>query len=149
VTELSLRLGAAGRDRSDLLQIRRGALLHDIGKLGVPDAILLKPGPFPMRVDADAPASGVCLRDLGSINYLRPAMDIPYCHHEKWAERIPARSQGDHIRWRRVSLPSPNLGRAALRSPYRPAWPETKVRAPHHVTDRHLPGARVVEAFLE
>jgi PAS domain S-box-containing protein len=86
VTELTLRLArAAGLGEPELVHVRRGALLHDIGKLGIPDAILHKPG----RLDEEEwavmrrhPQIG---RDLlAPILYLRPALDIPYCHHERW-----------------------------------------------------------------
>lgn len=72
-------------DDDTLTQIYRGALLHDIGKMGIPDSILLKPGPL----DSD---ELIIMRRhpvyayemLKSINYLKPALDIPYSHHEKW-----------------------------------------------------------------
>lgn len=65
--------------------IRRGALLHDIGKVGVPDAILNKPGPLTdeewvvMKKHPEYAYQMLC-----PIKYLRPALEIPYCHHEKW-----------------------------------------------------------------
>jgi putative two-component system response regulator len=86
VTELTVRLaerlGIAGEA---LQQIRRGALLHDIGKIGIPDAILLKPGkldPGEWEVMKRHPLYG---RDLlAPIAFLHSALDIPYCHHERW-----------------------------------------------------------------
>jgi PAS domain S-box-containing protein/putative nucleotidyltransferase with HDIG domain len=70
---------------ADVLQIRRGALLHDIGKLGVPDRILLKPGKL------DAEEWGLMKQHpvlasewLSKIPFLRPALEIPYAHHEKF-----------------------------------------------------------------
>jgi putative nucleotidyltransferase with HDIG domain len=153
VTELSLRLARRlGVTGSDLLQIRRGALLHDIGKLGVPDAILLKPGPLSDEewvLMRRHPAFAYEM--LGSINYLRPAMDIPYCHHEKWdGSGYPQGLKGDHIPLAARIFAIADIW-DALRSdrPYRPAWPETKVRA--HITSlagTHLE-PRVVEAFLD
>ena len=153
VTELSLRLARRlGVTGSDLLQIRRGALLHDIGKLGVPDAILLKPGPLSDEEWAlmrRHPAFAYEM--LGSINYLRPAMDIPYCHHEKWdGSGYPQGLKGDHIPLAARIFAIADIW-DALRSdrPYRLAWPETKVRA--HITSlagTHLE-PRVVEAFLD
>jgi response regulator RpfG family c-di-GMP phosphodiesterase len=67
------------------VHIRRGALLHDIGKMGVPDSILLKQGPL----DADETEqmrkqSAIAYELLFQIDFLRPAVDIPYCHHERW-----------------------------------------------------------------
>ena len=86
VTEMTERLAQAMNvSDADLVHIRRGALLHDIGKMGVPDFILLKTG----KLNED---EWVIMRKhpqyaydmLAPIAYLRPALDIPYCHHEKW-----------------------------------------------------------------
>jgi putative nucleotidyltransferase with HDIG domain len=86
VTEMTVKLARmAGMSEEEVIQIRRGALLHDIGKMGVPDNILLKP-------DKLTEEEWVTMRKHPSfafelllpIAYLRPALDIPYCHHEKW-----------------------------------------------------------------
>jgi len=80
---VATQLGA--NDEQEIVQLRRGAILHDIGKMGVPDSILLKAGPLTgeewelMRLH---PVFAYEL--LYPIEYLRPALDIPYCHHEKW-----------------------------------------------------------------
>src|SRR5439155_19527680 len=86
VTEMTVRLARAiGVGAAEIVQIRRGALLHDIGKMGVPDRILLKPGPLTdeewvsMRQHPS-----LAYEMLAPIRYLRQALDIPYCHHEKW-----------------------------------------------------------------
>jgi HD-GYP domain-containing protein (c-di-GMP phosphodiesterase class II) len=135
-----------------LLHVRRGALLHDIGKMGVPDAILLKPGPLTdeewvvMRKHPE-----FAYQMLSPIPYLRPAIDIPYCHHEKWdGSGYPRQLKREEI---------PLAARAfavvdvwdALRSdrPYRPRWPLEKVT--QHILDqsgKHFE-PRVVQAFLE
>ncbi len=86
VAELTVKLAQAfGMSDEEILHLRRGALLHDMGKLGVPDNILHKPG-------ALTEEEWVIMRKhpqftyemLNPIEYLRPALDIPYCHHEKW-----------------------------------------------------------------
>ena len=86
VTEMSVDLARAmGVSEAELVQIRRGALLHDIGKMGIPDSVLLKPGPLTeeeWKIMRMHPAYANEL--LSPIAYLRPALDIPYCHHEKW-----------------------------------------------------------------
>lgn len=86
VTRLTMQLAEKmGLGRQELLHIRRGALLHDIGKLGVPDHILLKPGKLTEQEWAlmkQHPA--FAFEMLKPIQYLQPALDIPYCHHEKW-----------------------------------------------------------------
>ena len=76
---------SAEMTEAELVHVRRGALLHDIGKMGVPDHILLKAG-------ALTDEEWVAMRKhptfayelLSPIQYLRRALDIPYCHHEKW-----------------------------------------------------------------
>ncbi len=76
---------SAGLDEEAQLHIRRGSLLHDVGKLGIPDSILLKPEPL-------TPVEWIVMKKhpvyaydwLFPIEYLHPALDIPYCHHEKW-----------------------------------------------------------------
>ena len=86
VSEKTLLLArAAGLDEEALLQIKRGGLLHDVGKLGIPDAILLKPEPLSDAEWVVMKRHPVYAYDwLSPIKYLRPALDIPYCHHEKW-----------------------------------------------------------------
>jgi putative two-component system response regulator len=86
VTELTIKLAEAyGMDEEAIHQVRRGALLHDMGKLGVPDAILHKTGKLTDEewvVMRKHPQFAYDM--LHPIEYLRPAIDIPYCHHEKW-----------------------------------------------------------------
>jgi putative nucleotidyltransferase with HDIG domain len=86
VAEMTVRLARSmGIDGEPLTHIRRGALLHDIGKMGVPDAILLKPGPLNEEERKIMQLHPVYAYDLlQSIPYLRPALDIPYAHHERW-----------------------------------------------------------------
>jgi HD-GYP domain-containing protein (c-di-GMP phosphodiesterase class II) len=105
--------------------VRRGALLHDIGKMGVPDSILLKPGKLTEEEWRIMKMHPVFAHDmLSSIPFLEPAIDIPYCHHEKWdGSGYPRGLKGEDI---------PIAARIfaiidvwdALRSerPYRPAW---------------------------
>jgi putative two-component system response regulator len=86
VAELTVKLAQAlGVSDTDIVHIRRGALLHDMGKIGIPDSILHKPAALTdyewetMRKHPE-----LAYDMLGRIEYLRPALDIPYCHHEKW-----------------------------------------------------------------
>ncbi len=73
------------RDLEELTQIRRGATLHDIGKIGVPDQILNKPGPLSDDEWVIMRQHPNFARDmLSPIEFLHPAIDIPYSHHEKW-----------------------------------------------------------------
>jgi len=86
VTEMTLALARAfGIGEEEITHIRRGALLHDIGKISIPDAILLKPGKLTdeeMALMREHPRRAYEM--LLPIEYLRPALDIPYCHHERW-----------------------------------------------------------------
>jgi PAS domain S-box-containing protein len=86
VMDLTMDLARAlGIAEQDLIHVRRGALLHDIGKMGIPDAILLKPGPLTEEEWQVMRMHPVFAYDLLSgIPFLRFALDIPYCHHEKW-----------------------------------------------------------------
>jgi HD-GYP domain-containing protein (c-di-GMP phosphodiesterase class II) len=86
VVELTVALASRmGIPASDLGHIRRGALMHDIGKMGIPDAILQKPGVLSDDEKKIMQTHPEKARDLlARIDYLTPAVDIPYCHHEKW-----------------------------------------------------------------
>lgn len=86
VTALTMKLATRlGVDDEMLEHIRRGALLHDIGKIGIPDGVLHKTGALASADTAVMKAHPEFARVLlEPIEYLRPAMDIPYCHHEKW-----------------------------------------------------------------
>lgn len=152
VAELTVRLArAVGVSDADIVHIRRGALLHDIGKMAIPDSILLKPGPLndeEWAIMRQHPTHAYEL--LAPIAYLRPALDIPYCHHEKWdGTGYPRGLKGEQI-----PLPARIFAVAdvwdALTSarPYRPAWPPKNVREYIHAeAGRHFdPG--VVEVFL-
>ena len=86
VVELTLRIARMmGVPEGELIHIQRGALLHDIGKIGISDHVLSKPGPLTDEEWAEVklhPEYGFQI--LYPITYLRPALDIPYCHHEYW-----------------------------------------------------------------
>lgn len=100
VAGLTVLLGQAlGMDAEAMLHLRRGALLHDIGKMGIPDAILLKPGPLTdqeWEVMRRHPVYAFEL--LSPISYLRPALDIPHLHHERWdGSGYPLGLKGEEI----------------------------------------------------
>jgi putative nucleotidyltransferase with HDIG domain len=132
VAEVTVRLAReVGMNETELVQVRRGALLHDIGKMAVPDAILHKPGPLTTEeweIMRRHPGQAHDL--LWPIEYLRPALDIPWCHHEKWdGSGYPRGLTGEQI---------PLAARVfavvdvwdALRSdrPYRLGWHDDQVR---------------------
>jgi putative nucleotidyltransferase with HDIG domain len=100
VTELTLELGRVmGMNEAELVHVRRGALLHDVGKMGIPDAILLKPAPLTDKERKDMQKHAQYAYDmLQPISYLQPALDIPYCHHEKWdGSGYPRGLKGEEI----------------------------------------------------
>jgi PAS domain S-box-containing protein len=153
VTDMTIELSRKMNISSEeLIHIRRGSLLHDIGKMGIPDAILNKPGPLTeeeweiMRMH---PVYAFNL--LSPIEFLKPALDIPYCHHERFdGTGYPRGLKGRSI---------PLAGRIfavidvwdALGSdrPYRLAWPEEKVL--QYILDQRNTqfDPEVVAAFLE
>lgn len=153
VTEMTLRLAhAAGMSQDELVHVRRGALLHDIGKMGIPDAILLKPDKLTdeeWEIMRRHPAYAYEL--LSPIAYLRPALDIPYGHHEKWdGTGYPRGLKGEQIPLSARLFAVVDVW-DALRSdrPYRKAWPEEKV----HEHIRSLVGThfdpKAVELFFQ
>lgn len=126
VTELTTKLGKKfGLSERDLTYARWGALLHDIGKMGIPDSILQKPDKLSDEEWEIMKLHPVYARNmLERINYLKSAIDIPYCHHEKWdGSGYPRRLMGEQI-----PLPARIFAVAdvwdALTSdrPYRSAW---------------------------
>jgi response regulator RpfG family c-di-GMP phosphodiesterase len=86
VTQMSLRIAhALSIPEEQLIHIHRGGLLHDIGKMGVPDSILLKPGPLTEdERDIMRQHPKLAYDWLAPITFLQKALEIPYCHHEKW-----------------------------------------------------------------
>lgn len=126
VTALAVRLAQAmGISGEQLEHVRRGAMLHDIGKIGVPDAILHKPGPLAddeWAVMRKHPEFAYTL--LAPIDFLRPVLDIPYCHHERWnGTGYPRGLAGEHIPLAARIFAVVDVW-DALRSdrPYRRAW---------------------------
>ena len=100
VTTLTLELARRlGIDGEELEHIERGALLHDIGKMAIPDYILLKRGDLDLAERKFMELHPEFARDLlAKIEYLHPAMDIPYCHHEKWdGSGYPRNLRGEEI----------------------------------------------------
>lgn len=86
VTELCAQLAVImGIPAEEMPHITRGALLHDIGKMAIPDAVLLKPGPLtPEERLLIQKHTDYAREFLDGIDYLKPALDIPYAHHERW-----------------------------------------------------------------
>jgi len=131
VTDMTVKLAEAmGLSEAEIVDIRRGALLHDIGKMGVPDAILLKPGPLTddeWRVMRMHPVYAKEL--LSQVDFLQNALTIPYCHHEKWdGTGYPQGLSGEDIPLDARLFCIVDVW-DALRSdrPYRKGWPDEKI----------------------
>jgi putative nucleotidyltransferase with HDIG domain len=100
VSEITVNLAVRlGIEDSDLVHVRRGAILHDIGKVAIPDRILFKPGPLTeeeWKIMRQHP--GIAVNLLSSVSYLAPALTIPHWHHEKWdGSGYPDRLRGTEI----------------------------------------------------
>jgi putative nucleotidyltransferase with HDIG domain len=130
---LTLTLSMArevGFNEQDQMHIRRGALLHDIGKIGVPDEILQKPGPLTdeeWKIMKLHPRAAYQL--LAPIHYLKPALDIPYCHHERWdGSGYPRGLKGAAIPLAaRIFAVVDVWDALSSDRPYRKAWPQQKI----------------------
>lgn len=153
VTNLTVRLARSmGISDTELVHIRRGALLHDIGKMGIPDSILLKPGSLTDDEWVVMKRHPVyALELLSPIAYLRPALDIPYCHHEKWdGSGYPRNLKGEQIPLAARIFAVVDVWDALTSDrPYRPAW--TRERALEHIKEqsgKHFDRS-VVDAFLQ
>jgi len=153
VTEMTMRLASLmGVDEHDLVHVRRGALLHDIGKINIPDRILLKPGPLTQEEAAIMQRHPVYAQELLSpIPFLRPALDIPYCHHEKWdGSGYPRGLKGDLIPFKARIFSVIDVADALVSDrPYRKAWSvERTYDYIKSQTGIHF-APDVVEAFLD
>jgi putative nucleotidyltransferase with HDIG domain len=152
VTKMTLKLAQAmGLSKAELVHIRRGALLHDIGKMGVPDGILLKPGALnddEWKIMRRHPQLAYDM--LAPIAYLKPALDIPYCHHEKWdGTGYPRGLKGEQIPVAARIFAVIDVYDALISDrPYRQAWSQEKTL--EHI--RSLAGThfepRVVDILL-
>lgn len=132
VTDMTVRLAhMAGMSDTEIMHVRRGALLHDIGKMGIPDAILLKDDYLTNEEWESMRKHPEYAYDmLYTIEYLRPALDIPYCHHERWdGTGYPRGIGGEDIPLAARLFAVVDVW-DALRSdrPYREGWTEVKVR---------------------
>lgn len=153
VTRITLELAKKfGIDQDNLTHIYRGSLLHDIGKMGIPDGILLKPGPlneFEQEVMRRHPVYAYEM--LKPIEYLHPALEIPYCHHEKWdGTGYPRGLKGEDIPLSARIFAVVDVWDALSHDrPYRKAWEsEDVLMMIKRGASSHF-DPQVVEKFLE
>ncbi|MCA2001543.1 MAG: GAF domain-containing protein [Chloroflexi bacterium] len=152
VTALTQRLARAmGVGEDDLVHITRGALLHDIGKMAIPEGILLKPGDLTPEERATIQKHPIYAYEmLYPIKFLRPALDIPFCHHEKWdGSGYPRGLKGDAIPFAARIFSVVDVWDALIYDrPYRKALPPAGVKK--IITEKagsHF-DPRVVDAFF-
>ncbi len=153
VTDLTLKLAQKlGVKEKDLIHIHRGTLLHDIGKMGIPDKILFKEGPLSKeewKIMHQHPI--FAFQMLSNIPFLKPAMDIPYCHHEKWdGTGYPRGLKGKAIPIAARIFAIVDVWDALLSDrPYRKAWQKEEVIT--YIQDqagKHF-DPKVVDAFMQ
>lgn len=153
VTMLTERLARGmGVDENALVHIKRGALLHDIGKMGIPDDILRKNGPLTDEERSIMEKHPLYAYEmLSAIDFLLPAIDIPYCHHEKWdGTGYPRGLRGEEIPLAARIFPVTDVWDALVSDrPYRRALPPDEVRQRIKADSGKHFDPRVVEAFME
>lgn len=146
---LAIRMGIPD---SDLGNIRRGALMHDIGKMGIPDAILQKTDVLSdteQKIMQTHPEKARQI--LSQIDYLVPAIDIPYCHHEKWdGTGYPRKLKGEEIPLvARIFSVIDVFDALTSDRPYRKAWKKEEALSYIKNKSGEYFYPKAVEAFLE
>ena len=141
-----------GVDDDTMIHVTRGALLHDIGKMAIPDGILLKPGQLTddeRNLIQKHPVYAYEM--LSPIEFLRPALDIPYCHHEKWdGTGYPRGLSGEHIPFSARIFPVIDVWDALTSDrPYRKSLPHDEVRERIKADSGKHFDPQVVDAFFE
>jgi PAS domain S-box-containing protein len=152
VTDIAIYLARAmGMGDVDLVHMRRGIMLHDMGKMGIPDTILLKPGPLSedeWKVMHMHPQYAYEM--LAPISYLRPALDIPGSHHEKWdGTGYPRGLKGEQIPMAaRIFAVVDVYDALTSDRPYRKAW--SKENAIEYILEEKgkFFDPRVVDVFM-
>jgi putative two-component system response regulator len=153
VTELTIKLAQAmGMNEEEIVHMRHGALLHDMGKIGVPDSILHKPDGLTEQewtIMQEHPKFAYDM--LNSIEYLRDALEIPYFHHEKWdGTGYPQGLKGEQIPIAaRIFAVADVWDALTSDRPYRPAWSNDEALGYiHEQSGKHF-DPRVVELFFK
>jgi putative two-component system response regulator len=153
VTEVTVTLAQAlNFSEEEILHMRRGALLHDIGKIGIPDSILHKPDSLTEEEWTNMRKHPQFAYDmLSPIEYLRPALVIPYSHHEKWdGTGYPRGLKGEEIPMSARLFAIADVWDAVTSDrPYRAAW--TKEQAAAYIREqsgKHF-DPQVVELFFK
>ncbi len=153
VVDLTLKIAKRfGFSENNLQHIRRGVLLHDIGKMGIPDEILRKPGPLSEKEWDMMHQHPVFAYDmLKGIDYLEPALRIPHYHHERWdGSGYPEGLKGDEIPLEARIFAVVDIWDALLSDRhYRDAWPREKALRYIKNQAGKLLDPKAVSVFLE
>jgi PAS domain S-box-containing protein len=153
VSELTVKIaGALGLPESEIVHVRRGALLHDIGKIGISDEITKKTGPLNEREWGEMRKHPQYAYDmLSPIAYLHPALEIPYCHHERWdGSGYPRGLKGEQIPLTARLFAIIDVWDALTSDrPYRKATPREEANAYLRREAGRLFDPLLVELFLE
>lgn len=152
VAKITLRIARKlGIKEDELINIKRGALLHDIGKMGIPDSILLKPGSLTEKEWEIMKRHSIYAYEmLYPIEYLRPALNIPYYHHEKWdGTGYPKGLKGEEIPLAaRIFAVVDVWDAVSSDRPYATAWPKEKaIEYIRSLAGTHF-DSKVVKVFL-
>ncbi|MDP1545559.1 MAG: PAS domain S-box protein [Anaerolineales bacterium] len=153
VTEMTLQLAEKiGMTDVEKLNLKRGALLHDIGKMGIPDSILLKPGTLTLdEIKTMRQHPIYAYQMLSPITYLKHAVEIPYCHHEKWdGSGYPRGLKGEEIPLSaRLFTVVDVFDALSSDRPYRKAWPRKEIfRYIEEKSGKHF-DPKIAKIFLE
>lgn len=153
VTRMTVALGRlAGLDEQALEHLERGAMLHDVGKIGIPDPILTKPGPLTPEewaIMRTHPQIGHAL--MNAVDFLRPSLAIPYSHHERWdGSGYPQGLRGEQIPLAARLFAVVDVWDAlSSRRVYKDAWDEQQVlEYLRRESGRHF-DPRAVALFIE
>jgi PAS domain S-box-containing protein len=153
VTAMTVRLARLmGFSDAQLVHVRRGALLHDIGKMGIPDSILFKPGLLDEKEWETMRLHPIYASQLlAPIAYLQPALEIPFSHHERWdGTGYPQGLKGEAIPLAARIFAIVDVWDALISDrPYQKAWEEQKIRDYIHELSGKQLDPTVVKAFFE
>jgi HD-GYP domain-containing protein (c-di-GMP phosphodiesterase class II) len=150
---MSVRLAKElGCSEEEITQIYRGALLHDIGKMAIPDQILFKPGPLDpeeWKLMRQHPVSAKNM--LSGITFLQRSVVIPYSHHERWdGQGYPQGLKGDEIPLpARIFTIVDHFDALSSDRPYRKAWSEENILAHINENAGKIFDPQIVQVFLK